>query len=157
MTMFASDRIKAKVAEAQTKHHKEYRPYYRNAQIAIYLFVGMMVLGAVVARDDVWWAWVVAFIGFALFNWMPQWIYRLGNEDDRAYLHSCIELAEDEYDLAEMGFHKYDHIKEIVLNEMRNAPDAEELGWNSFIRELHKKYDLRKVVDEAEDYERSIA
>ena len=63
----------------------------------------------------------MGFVGFSLFGWMPNWIFRLGNEDDRSYFLKCIGVCDDEYDLAEIGFEEqYEHIEKLIFEKLLN-------------------------------------
>ena len=156
MLPFASKEVNEKVGKIRAEHQKEYRPYYRNAVIAIYLFVAFIAVGVWAAAAGEWWGYVLALVGYGLFTWMPGWIFRLGNEDDRAYFLKCIVAAKDEYELADMGFDKYDEMENLVFSRLING-DFENAAWDQNIRKLHRKWDLRRLADEVESYEKSIS
>ncbi len=156
MLPFAGKTVNEKVSRIRAGHQKEYVPYYRNAVIAIYLFVSLIATGAWFGAEGEWWGLPVASLGLFLFSWMPWWIFKLGNEDDRGYFLKCIAAAEDEYELAEMGFDKYDEVEGMIFSRLING-DFENAAWDKNIRKLHNKFDLRKLADEAESYDRSIS
>ena len=148
---YAPAELNEKILKIQPEHHKEYKPRLRNACIAIYLFVGMIGLGVWGASHNEWWGYALGFVGFSLFGWMPEWIFRLGNEDDRSYFLKCIGVCDDKYDLAEIGFdEQYDHIEKIIFDRLLNEHPIT-LGENPYIVKLHQKHDLRRLADEVEE------
>lgn len=77
-------------------------------------------------------------VGFILFGYSLSWIFKLGGRDDRSYFLKCIEVADDEYELADMGFDQYGHIEEIIFDRLLNEHPIT-LGENPYIVKLHQK------------------
>jgi len=162
--LFASKKTRDKTSAIQKEHHKEYRAYFRNAWIAHFVFLMMIVFGVAITNSNNPQDWVLGisnwvgltlfFVGMALINYMPSWIHRLGNEDDRVYFQKCIIESENDTELFEMGLglEEYQHIVDIAFSEFIRSDLLETAAYDKRIQELHKKYDLRKIADEIDSF-----
>jgi hypothetical protein len=148
---FSGAKINEKLLKIQADHHKEFRPLLYKGVVVIHLFVGMMGLGVWGFTQGEWWGYTLGVVGFILFGYSLLWIFKLGGRDDRSYFLKCIEVADDEYELAEIGFdEQYDHIEKIIFDRLLNEHPIT-LGENPYIVKLHQKHDLRRLADEVEE------
>lgn len=148
-----------KIDDIRIKHWRIYRPKFLILLCVYSASVVIFVVGILVSRDDllggVWWGRLLWSIGGILICCMPFWIFSLGNRDDRVYFLRCIEAANDECELSMAGFDKYKKIEDLIFSKMIYG-NLTDLACNKKIRELHRKFDLRKIADEVEDYESAL-
>jgi hypothetical protein len=145
-----------KIEEIRRQHHKTFKPrYYRNVFFS-YASLVIVVAGSFIlasSRNIDFTAMAVFTFGLCLFTYSLKRLFNLGNEDDRAYFKKCILAASDRYELEEMGLDSYEHIAEIAHKEVM-SDDITFAGMHPLIKSLHSKYNLRKLADEVEDYEK---
>lgn len=148
-----------KIDNIRIQHGKIYRPKFLILLFVYSASISIFVVGIIVGRDNLleggWWGWLLWSVGGVLLCCMPFWIFALGNRDDRVYFLHCIEAANDEHELVMAGFDKYKKIEELIFSKMIYG-DLTDVACNKKIRELHRKFDLRKIADEVEDYESAL-
>lgn len=153
----AGDKVNEKVLKIRKEHHKDFKPLFRSEIYRTFLSIGIMGLGVWGAFTYEWWAYVIGFValvlvGFCSIGITLERIFALGQKDDRSYFLKCIEVSEDEDELADMGFDQCGHIEEIIFERLLKE-DPAIVRENPYIVELHQKHDLRRLADEIEKYE----
>ncbi len=146
--MYLNANVKSKIYSIRKEHHKNYRPKYIKACIALFIctsITAILCLVAISQHEFSFWTFLLLLFSFLSFILIPKIIFSLGNEDDRVYFQKCLLKCDNEDELAQMGLEDncLDHIKNIFLKSISEG-ELEDVAWNKFIRDLHKKHDLRQ-------------